>query len=77
MNAGSSPIRILAVDDHPLVRQGIAGLIGSSAGYDFGGEASNGREAIQQFRTQHPGRHADGLANAGDERPRCAHCDSQ
>ena len=28
MSGGTSPIRILAVDDHPLVRQGIAGLVG-------------------------------------------------
>ena len=77
MNAGSSQIRILAVDDHPIVRQGIAGLIGIQTDMILVGEASNGRDAIQQFRTHHPGRHADGLANAGDERHRCAHCDSQ
>src|ERR1700693_6518952 len=54
MNAGSSQIRILAVDDHPVVRQGIAGLIGIQPDMVLVGEASNGREAIQQFRTHHP-----------------------
>ena len=47
-------IRILAVDDHPVFRQGIAGLIGDQADMTLVGEASNGREAIQQFRTQRP-----------------------
>lgn len=47
-------IRILAVDDHPLVRQGIAGLVGVQSDMVLVGEASTGREAIQQFRTHHP-----------------------
>ena len=54
MSTGSSPIRILAVDDHALVRDGIAGLIGVQPDMVMVGEASNGREAIQQFRTYHP-----------------------
>src|SRR5579863_487505 len=54
MNAGNSQIRILAVDDHPIVRQGIAGLIGIQTDMILVGEASNGRDAIQQFRTHHP-----------------------
>ena len=54
MNAGASPIRILAVDDHPLVRQGIAGLISVQPDMALVGEASNGREAIQEFRKHQP-----------------------
>ncbi len=54
MSAGSSRIRILTVDDHPVVRQGIAGLIAVQPDMVLVGEASNGREAIQQFRTHHP-----------------------
>jgi DNA-binding NarL/FixJ family response regulator len=54
MSAGISQIRILAVDDHPIVRQGIAGLVGIQADMLLVAEASNGREAIQQFRTHHP-----------------------
>src|SRR6185295_4237102 len=54
MNGGSSPIRILAVDDHPLVREGIAGLIGVQADMTLVAQAGNGREAIQQFRIQRP-----------------------
>jgi DNA-binding NarL/FixJ family response regulator len=54
MGAGISQIRILAVDDHPIVRQGIAGLVGIQTDMVLVGEASNGRDAIQQFRTHHP-----------------------
>lgn len=48
------PIRILVVDDHPVVRQGIAVLVGSQSDMAMVAEASNGREAIQQFRKHHP-----------------------
>jgi DNA-binding NarL/FixJ family response regulator len=54
MSGSGSPIRILAVDDHPLVREGIAGLIGVQADMTLVAQAGNGREAIQQFRTHHP-----------------------
>ena len=47
-------IRILTVDDHPVVRNGIAGLVEDQADMLLVGEASNGREAIQQFRTHRP-----------------------
>ena len=47
-------IRVLTVDDHPLVRNGIAGLVADQADMVLVGEASNGREAIQQFRTHQP-----------------------
>src|SRR5215471_634483 len=50
----SSQIRVLTVDDHPVVRQGIAGLIGVQSDMVLVGEASNGREAIEQFRLHHP-----------------------
>jgi DNA-binding NarL/FixJ family response regulator len=54
MSGGSLSIRVLAVDDHPLVRQGIAGLIGVQADMTLVGEAATGREAIEQFRTLRP-----------------------
>ncbi len=50
MSTGIAPIRILAVDDHPVVRQGIAGLLGIQQDMTLVGEASDGREAVQQFR---------------------------
>jgi CheY-like chemotaxis protein len=43
-------IRLLAVDDHPVFRGGIAELIEGQADMVLIGEASNGREAIQHFR---------------------------
>jgi DNA-binding NarL/FixJ family response regulator len=54
MSADASSIRILAVDDHPLVRQGIAGLVAVQPDMTLVGEASNGRDAIQQFREHRP-----------------------
>jgi DNA-binding NarL/FixJ family response regulator len=49
-----APIRILAVDDHALIRVGIATLVGSENDMKLVGEASNGREAIAKFRECHP-----------------------
>ncbi|HXU37017.1 MAG TPA: response regulator transcription factor [Blastocatellia bacterium] len=54
MSDDSKQIRILGVDDHPLLRQGIAGLIADEPDMTLVAEASNGREAIHQFRTHRP-----------------------
>jgi DNA-binding NarL/FixJ family response regulator len=54
MSAEAGRIRILAVDDHPVVRQGIAGLVAVHSDMSLVAEASNGREAIQQFRAHQP-----------------------
>src|SRR6476660_4846754 len=54
MYEDSKRIRILAVDDHPILRQGIAGLIADESDMTLVAEAANGREAIQQFRTHRP-----------------------
>jgi DNA-binding NarL/FixJ family response regulator len=54
MSEDSKRIRILAVDDHPILRQGIAGLIADESDMTLVAEAENGREAIQQFRTHRP-----------------------
>jgi len=51
---GSSRIRVLAVDDHVLIREGIAVLLDDEPDMTLVAEASNGREAIQQFRTHRP-----------------------
>ena len=47
-------IRVLAVDDHPLLREGIAALIGSEDDMELIGEAANGREALDLFRKYQP-----------------------
>jgi len=54
MSAAPNSIRILVVDDHPLLRQGIAALLADQSDMSMIGEASNGREAIQQFRAHRP-----------------------
>ena len=50
----AEPIRILAVDDHALLRGGIAALVGTQPDMKLVAEASTGREAIQLFRTHRP-----------------------
>src|SRR6201982_979583 len=55
MSADSSAtIRIMSVDDHPVLRQGIDALVAGQSDMSLVAEASNGREAIQQFRAHHP-----------------------
>src|SRR5580658_5808412 len=47
-------IRILTVDDHPLVLDGIAAVLEDQPDMTLVGQASNGREAISLYREQHP-----------------------
>jgi DNA-binding NarL/FixJ family response regulator len=54
MTADSISIRILAVVDHALLREGIAALVAGQSDMSLVGQASNGREAIHQFRTHRP-----------------------
>jgi DNA-binding NarL/FixJ family response regulator len=48
------PIQLLVVDDHPLLREGIAAIIINQADIELVAEASNGREAIEKFRSHRP-----------------------
>jgi DNA-binding NarL/FixJ family response regulator len=48
------PIRILTVDDHPLLREGIAALVNAETDMKLVAEASNGLDAIEQFRHHRP-----------------------
>ena len=48
------PIRILTVDDHPLLREGIAAMLGGEADIEVVAEAANGTEAIEKFRALRP-----------------------
>jgi len=49
-----SPIRILTVDDHPLLREGIAAILSTEKQLELVDQASNGQEAVEQFRKYQP-----------------------
>jgi DNA-binding NarL/FixJ family response regulator len=54
MSHDPATIRVLAVDDHPLLREGIAGLIADESDMTLVAQAANGREAIEQYRSHRP-----------------------
>jgi DNA-binding NarL/FixJ family response regulator len=54
MSIDPSLIRILTVDDHPLLRKGIATLVNAENDMKLVAEASNGEEAIERFRAHRP-----------------------
>ncbi len=54
MPTGQKTIRVLAVDDHALLRNGIRALIGVESDMQLVAEASTGREAVEQFRAHRP-----------------------
>jgi len=54
MSTAPNVIRILTVDDHPMLREGIAALVASQPDMKLVGEASTGREAVEQFRKHKP-----------------------
>lgn len=54
MQATPNLIRILTVDDHPLLRKGIAALVNAEPDMKLVAEASNGRDAFEAFRSHRP-----------------------
>jgi DNA-binding NarL/FixJ family response regulator len=54
IGASPGPIHVLSVDDHPILREGVGALIASQRDMRLVAEASNGREAVEQFRLHRP-----------------------
>ena len=54
MSEGAGAIRILVVDDHAVVREGVDALVRRQTDMRIVAQATNGREAIEQFRAHRP-----------------------
>ena len=54
MDTAGARIRVLCADDHPLMRQGIVGLLRVEADMEVVAEAATGRQAVEQFRVHRP-----------------------
>ena len=50
----SSPLRLLIVDDHPIVRDGLRGVFDGEDGFEVVGEASDGAQALLRRRSRDP-----------------------
>lgn len=50
----STPIRIVVVDDHPVVRDGLIAMLNTQSDFEMVGEAGNGEEALQQIAEHDP-----------------------
>lgn len=54
MSSAAEPISIAIVDDHPVVRDGLAAILGTQPDFVIAGEASSGEEALELFRRLRP-----------------------
>ena len=54
MASDAPRIRVLIVDDHPLLRQGVAAVLEDEPGVEIVSQASNGREAVEAFKAHRP-----------------------
>ena len=54
MNTGSKKIRVVCVDDHPLMREGIAAVVNAMPDMELVGEAADGVEAVERFLALRP-----------------------
>jgi len=50
----SEPIRVVVVDDHPLIRDGLRALLGATPGIELVGEATSGDEAVEMAARLEP-----------------------